>query len=50
VGRATLTGGRATVPIDTRVLGVGTWTLTVLYGGDPDHATSSTTVQLRVTK
>lgn len=50
VGRAVLVGGRALVAVDTATLGVGRWTLTVVYDGDVDHAPSSTSVQLRVTR
>lgn len=50
VGRGTLSGGRATIPIDTATLGVGTWQLTIAYDGDTTHATSSTTATLKVSK
>ncbi|HEY3005247.1 MAG TPA: immunoglobulin-like domain-containing protein, partial [Kribbellaceae bacterium] len=50
VGRGELAGGSVTVAVDTRALGVGKWPLTVVYGGDANHAGSQTTVELRVTK
>jgi aBig family protein/concanavalin A-like lectin/glucanase superfamily protein/Big-like domain-containing protein/glycosyl hydrolase family 43 len=50
VGRATLVNGRATVAIDTATLGVGKWPLSVVYDGDANHAPSTTTVVLKVTK
>ncbi|WP_165986066.1 OmpL47-type beta-barrel domain-containing protein [Streptomyces sp. YIM 98790] len=50
VGRGTLSEGRATIAIDSATLGSGRWQLTVRYDGDSNHATSSTTVKLRVSK
>ena len=50
VGSATLSNGATTVYVDTALLPTGKRKLTVVYGGDENHATSQDTVDINVTK
>lgn len=47
---ATLSGARATLTVAAARLGAGTHALGVAYAGDAEHAASSDTVSVRVTK
>ena len=50
VGSGSFSGGKATIWIDSRPLGVGRHQLVVKYVGDASHAGSQANVELKVDK
>jgi 5'-nucleotidase len=50
LGTATLSGGKATIEADTSSLPIGTTTVEIVYVGDDDHATSTTTAAVDLAK
>ncbi len=50
VGSGSLSGGKATIWVDSRPLGVGSHQLVVGYAGDSSHTGSQANVTLKVTK